>query len=82
MLDLDPRALEAVIDLCEGNPGALTVLMSTYKEVGSIDFFRSLEPWGKGKLEDPQSGAASKTIMVKTSKSSSGPTPSPKDKLS
>ncbi len=46
MLDLDPRALEAVIDLCEGNPGALTVLMSTYEEVGVdrfLPFIRALE---------------------------------------
>ncbi len=38
MLDLDPKAREMIVDLCEGNPGALTVLMSTYKEVG-VDRF-------------------------------------------
>lgn len=38
MLDLDPEVIEMVVDLCDGNPGALTVLMSTYREVGTERF--------------------------------------------
>jgi len=38
MPDIDPKVREVLIDLSEGNPGAVNVLVSTYFEVG-IDRF-------------------------------------------
>ena len=53
MPNLDPRALEAVIDLSEGNPGALTVLMSTYNEVGIDRFLPFLRALGERDIRGP-----------------------------
>lgn len=44
--ELDPRVRDVVMDLCDGNPGAINVLMATFMKIGGarfLPFARSLK---------------------------------------